>query len=246
MYKVILAVLVIVSSSLGAAVSAELPSKVTYVFYIQGEHAGKCAIDISEDGDRLLFKSVTQLKFDDYDLDLTAHTEIEKATLRLQFYKYEGVRMGTKVSGTLWADGDSLAADNAKDGEHFRSGARMEGPVYLFENYVSDHQIVITWAIDQAEEPFSRFTILLPSEFMALASVSTLDSEIEYPTTPKPSVCKKYGISMKNSGAYFTYYDPKRKIPVYMDFPSAMTEVFLEGTFDGKPQTKYVRPKKSE
>jgi hypothetical protein len=246
MFKMVLSLLVIVSCSLGAAVSAELPSKATYVFYIQGEYAGKCAMDINEDGDLLIFESTTQLKFDDFDLDLTARTEIEKATLRLHFYKYDGIRMGKTVSGTLWSDGDSLSADNVMDGEHFQSGARMEGPVYLFDNYVSEHQIIMTWAIDQAKEPFLRFTVLLPSEFMTFATVSALDSEIEYPTTPKPSVCKKYGISMKNSGAYYTYYDPKRKIPVYLDFPSAMTEVFLEGTFDGKPQTKYVRPEEPE
>jgi len=242
MSKTILTVLLIVCFSGIASHSTELPSSATYVFYIQGEYAGKCAIDLAEDGDLVVFKSTTDIHFDDYKLALTSRTEIEKGTLRPRFFEYEGVRMGKKISGTTWSEGDSIAADNAIDGEHFPSGARFDGAVYLFENYVSEHQIVLAWAIDKSKEPFMRFNVLLPSEFITLPSLATLDSEIELPTAPNPTVCKKYGVAMKNSGPYYTYYDPKRRMPVYMDFPSANTEVFLEGTYEGTPQTKYVRP----
>jgi len=246
MLKMIVSVVLIAIFSMVASSSAQLPSKATYVFYIQGEYAGKCAIEMGTDGDRLVFDSATQIDYEDYTLDLTSRTEVEKESLALCFYKYEGVRMGQKISGTVWADGDSLSADNAVNGEHFPSGKRLEGAVYLFDNYVSEHQIIMAWAADRSKEPFLRFTALIPSEFMMLPTMATTESEIELQTSPKPTVCKKFGVAMKNSGAYFTYYDSKRKIPVYMDFPAATTEVFLEGTFKEKPQTKYVRPEKPE
>ncbi|UCH84617.1 MAG: hypothetical protein JSW50_02675 [Candidatus Latescibacterota bacterium] len=223
--------------------AAELPEKVTYLFYIQGEYAGKCVVGIGEDGDAHVFESTSEIKFEEYKLQISSRTEIEKESLRPRFFRYEGVRSGMKFEGTLWTDGDSISADNALDGEHFKSGERMEGPVYLFENYVSDHQIVLAWAIDKATDPYLHFSVLLPSDFMSFPTVATLDSEIEIATSPKPTVCNKYAVAMKNSAPYFTYFDPKTRIPVYMDFPSATTEVFLESAFKGNLKPKYVKPK---
>jgi hypothetical protein len=246
MSRLIITAFFIVCLAFAGSLSAELPSKATYLFYIQGGYAGKCDIVFGEDGDLLVFESTTVVDWDDYKLNLTSRTKIEKETLRPRSFEYKGVRLGQEISGTVWVNGDSISANNAVDGDNFPSGGRMVGPTYFFENYVSDHQIVIAWAMDKANEPFLRFTIFLPSEFMSLASVSTLDSEIELPTSPAPSICKKYAIAMKNSTPYFTYYDPKRRIPVYMDFPSASTEVFLESAYGDKPVAKYERPKEME
>ncbi len=232
--------------SFGVCASADLPSKATYLFYIQGGYAGKCDIHFGEDGDRIVFESVTTLTWDDYKLELNTRTEVEKETLRPVFYEYSGTKMDQKVSGTISVEGDSMSASNALGDIHFPSGTRMSGPTYFFENYVSDHQIVMAWAIDRADNPFFRFTTLLPSEFMPLAAVATLDSEIELPTNPAPVVCKKFAIMIKNSTPYYIYYDPKSKMPLYMDFPSALTEVFLESVYGEKPETKYERPKESE
>ncbi|MEJ2719870.1 MAG: hypothetical protein P8181_01840 [bacterium] len=246
MLRSIAIILTIVCLSFSSSSSADLPAKATYLFYIQGEYAGKCDIDVNEDGGLLVFRSASVLSWDDFKLDLHTRTKVDKETLQPRYYEYDGTRTGQKISGTVRADGDSLSGVNVLDGNSFPSGMRLTGPTYLFDNYVSDHQIIIARAIDRSDEPFLRFTIVLPSEFLPLPTVGTLVSEIELPTNPKPSVCKKFAVAMKNSAPYFLYLDPKLGIPLYMDFPSATTEVFLESAFGGKPVTKYVRPETTE
>ena len=230
----------------GTSLSAELADQSTYLFYVQGEYAGKCDVRFSEKGDALVFESKTVIDWEDYKLELASRTEVNKKTLQPILFEYEGVKTRDKMSGTIHARGDSIWGVNTLNGAEFPSSARITEPLYFFQNYVSDHQVVIAWAIDRAEDPFIRFITMLPSEFMQTGTIATLDSEIELPTVPQPTVCKKFTVAMKNSSPYYLYYDPKRRAPVYMDFPSVMTEVFLDDAYDDKPPVKYERPKEPE
>jgi hypothetical protein len=230
---------------LTAAVDSQaekLPDSGTYLYYIQGTYAGKSTFELTEDKDIYVFISTSDIEFGEYSHTFTARTEIEKETLKLRFFKYEGKRTKQTMSGTIWADGDSLSADNAIDGNHYSSGLKLTTPTYLFQDYFSEHQIIMLWAISRAKDPFMRFSILLPSDFMLMPSMATLDSEIELSTGSSAIVCKKYGVSIQNSGVYFLYLDPKQDLPVYMDFPATQAEGFLESAFGKNPPTKYTAP----
>ena len=161
---------------------------------------------------------------------------MKKLKLKLRFFKYEGKRTKQTLSGTIWAEGDSLSADNAIDGSHYSSGSKLTAPTFLFQDYFSEHQIVMLWAISRTKDPFMRYNILLPSDFMMMPSMATLDSEIELSTGSSAVVCKKYGVSIQNSGVYFLYLDPK------LDIPGTQAEGFLESAFGANPQTKYTAP----
>ena len=230
---------------LTAAVDSQaekLPDSATYLYYIQGKYAGKSTFDLTEDKDIYVFTSTSDIEFGDYSQTFTARTEIEKETLKLRFFKYEGKRTKQTLSGTIWAEGDSISADNAIDGNHYPSGSKLTAPTFLFQDYFSEHQIIMLWAISRAKDTFMRFSILLPSDFMMMPTVATIDSEIELSTGSSAVVCKKYGVSIQNSGVYFLYLDPKQGIPVYMDFPGTQAEGFLESAFGDNPPTKYTAP----
>lgn len=241
----IIVVTVILGSFLGAAVDSQagkLPESATYLYYLQGKYAGKSTFQLTEEKDIFVFKSTSEITFADYKHNFKARTEVEKESLKIRYFEYEGKRQQKAMSGTIWVEGDSLSADNAIDGEHYASGSRMTAPTYLFQDYFSEHQAIMLWAISRATEPFVKYNLLLPSEFMSVPTVATIDSEIELPVASGSIVCKKYGVSIQNSGVYFLYLDPKQDLPVYMDFPGTQAEGFLESAFGKNPPAKYTAP----
>jgi hypothetical protein len=221
--------------------AGKIPESATYLYYIKGEYVGKSSFEISQDDEIYAFESRSEIAFEDYEHAFAARTEIEKETLKLRFYKYEGRKMKEDMLGTIWVEGDSISADNTMGETHSPSGSRLAGPTFLFQDYFAEHQIVILWAVSRAEPLIYRFDILLPAEFMKLSAVSTIDSEIELATPAGGIVCKKYGVSIQNSGAFFLYLDPKRDIPVYMDFQTTQAEAFLESVYGEDPPTKYTK-----
>jgi len=216
------------------------PESATYLYYIKGKYIGKSSFTISEDKEIFIFESRSDISLDDYKHSYTARTEVEKETLKPRFFKYEGTEVKDEVSGTLWVEGDSVSADNAIGEDHFPSGSRLNGPTYLFQDYFAEHQVIILWAVSRAEELIYRFNVLLPTDFLTMPAASTIDSEIELATPNGDIVCKKYGVAIQNSSAYFMYLDPKQDIPVYMDFEGLQAEAFLQSAFGENPQTKYT------
>ena len=230
----------------GFAHAGSTPSEVTYLYFIQGNYAGKSVVKITEKSDIYIYDSTSKIKFEDLAQTFSCRTEIEKKTLRPRFFRYEGILNDGAVAGTLRVEGDTLYGETEVDGNQFSSTKEFIDPSCLFQDYVPEHQIVILHKILAADEMFIRFNVLLPSSQMSLAAVITIESELELPTHPRPTVGKKYAISIQNSSTYYLYLDLKRNIPIYMDFPVTQTEVFLEGAFGENPRPKYVAPKKPE
>lgn len=234
---------VILGSCLSAAVDSQagkLPGSATYLYYIQGKYVGKSTFELTEEKEIYVFKSTSDVTFEEYNHSFKARSEIEKESLKIRYFEYEGERQNKTMSGTIWVEGDSISADNAIDGEHYASGSKITSPTYMFQDYFSEHQVIMLWAISKATKPFVRYNILLPSEFMAVPTVATIDSEIELPVADGGIVCKKYGVSIQNSGVYFLYLDTKQGLPIYMDFPGTQAEGFLESAFGEDPPTKYT------
>ncbi len=246
MLRTVLSFVAFFMVGIGFAHAGSTPSEVTYLYFIQGNYAGKSVVEITEKSDIYVYTSTSEIKFGDFAQTLSCRTEIEKTTLRPRFFRYEGVLNGGAVSGTLRVEGDTLHAETEIDGDRFASTKEFIDPSCLFQDYIPEHQIVILNKILAVDEMFVRFNVLLPSNQMSLAAVITIESELELPTHPRPTVGKKYAISIQNSSTYYSYLDPKRNIPVYMDFPVSQTEVFLEGAFGENPRPKYVAPEEPE
>ena len=96
--------------------------------------------------------------------------------------------------------------------------------------------------VANAEKNYIRTSMLIPSDFMASNTVLVLESEVEVQTRTKARICQKYQVQMENSAPFVGYLDVKRHIPIYMDFPGARTEIFLESDYGENPGSKYTDP----
>ncbi len=235
-------ILVVVAAT---ARPATFPPEVTYRIYVSGELAGKNVIKITEKGDALVFEGHTTMDWDEFQLDLRCRTEVAADDLELRSFSYEGRRGGTNVSGTVWVDGDSITGDLVFGDEHYPSSKNLSGLKVFFENYMVEHQVLLLNMVAASEELYQRVSVFFPIDFIASPCLALVESEVEVATTP-PSVCRKYHFTIQQGSAFYGYFDPKRKLPVYMDFPASNTEIFLEGAFDDSPLTKYTRPEASQ
>lgn len=220
------------------------PSAMTYRIYIYGELAGTDMVKITEKGDAVIFESHSKVEMDDFALDLRCRTVVARNDLRPRAFSYEGQRNGMQVSGSVRFDGESVTADHVAEGTEFSTKKNVEGLVVVFENYMIEHQLLLLNTVVRSKEPFQRFKLFFPIDFNPGSILALLESEVEIDTTPR-SVCKKYHFEIERGSPFYGYLDTKRNLLVYMDFPATNTEIFLEGSFDGAPVTKYVRPDSS-
>lgn len=246
MMKIVVTVVLLIAFGIGSAHAGNVPPEATYLFFIQGKYVGKCAIEVTQEDGVQIYTSISEVQLDDFFHKLSCRTEIVEETLRPVFLQFEGVRNDAPVALTASFEGDSVTIDNLVLNENVNSKLEFTDPSYLFQDYVSEHQIIILKAIVANKELIARFNVLLPSSVMTLPAMATLESELELNTPKKPIVCKKYVVAIQNSATYYLYYDPKRGIPIYMDFSATQTEVFLESVFGREPETKYSAPETKE
>ncbi len=222
--------------------AAEPPSKATYLYFVQGQPAGRAEIQTTQEGGAYVVTSTSKIEFIDFNQTLSCRTEFEKATRRPTLFRYDGVRNKEKMSGTVRI-GNGAAEGKLEAGETPYSGrVTWKDPTYLFQDYVPDHLMMMARDLLALEKESSAFSVLFPSSMVLLPAVASNESEIELPVRPKPVVCRKFGIGFQNAAPFFVYVDSKQGIPIYLDFPAVQTEVFLQGTFGDHPATKYVAP----
>ena len=112
----------------------------------------------------------------------------------------------------------------------------------IFQNFVPEHLIVVSRFSPPRRRLAGRFTILFPADMMFVPGAYEVASELELPTRPTPSICKKFGIALESSFPFYMYVEKKSSLPVYMEFPGVQTEMFLQSAFGDNPQPKFSRP----
>ena len=246
MRNVVPVFLLVLAVAWGTPQAGMFPAEMTYHIYIYDTYAGKDVIKVTEKEDVILFESKSRIEFETYVQDLTCETVVDKKTFAVKSFKFDGLKVDIKIAGDLTVKGDSVYGDLYENDAHFPSGKRLVGFVAFFQNYIVEHQVALCNAVASSKDRYLPFHLLLPSDFAVNSGVAVLASELEVPTLPKPTVCEKYGFSVKNGPPFFGYFDPERRIPVYMDFPGANTEVFLDAAFGESPKTKYVQGQENQ
>jgi hypothetical protein len=222
--------------------SADLPAKITYLFFVQGKPSGRSEIAVTLKDGAYTLSSSQEIAFAEYHQKLSCRTELDGRTLRARSFHFEGVRQGDAVSGTVRAEGDSARGTFESKGTPYTGKAAWTDASFFFENYVPEHLMLLGRQVAASTRPQTKFTVVFPSDMIALPGAAEEDSEIELPAKPKPIVCKKYAVGFQNSSPFFLFVDPDRGIPVYMVFPATQTEVFLVDAFGEKPKTNYITP----
>jgi hypothetical protein len=224
----------------GSAQAGRFPDALSYRYYVSGKFAGTSSFTCEEKDKVYAFNSKSHIEIDGFVThNLECYTEYDKETLRPIYYSYRGEKGGQKISGSIDFTETSIKGDLEYEGAAMPSSQKPQGQIILFENYVMEHHLVLLATLADADEPLNRFFLFFPSDFNQAGSQALIESEIELPVKPKPAVCRQYRIQIKSSGEFFGFFDTKSQAAVYMDYPSAATEAFLDSAYPENPATKY-------
>jgi hypothetical protein len=179
-------------------------------------------------------------------VSLTCRTEIDRYTYAPLYFHEARTRPGQETVVSAWASHDSIVGGVRINGDYFPSARKVPARTFLFEDFVMEHQIALFAAIADSETAIARFHVFRPSSFELVEGGGVIESEVEFPTRPKPTVCKKYSVMMQGIPSYEGYFDPDTRLPIYLDFSAGSTEVFLESAFGSEIPTRYGISKQGE
>lgn len=216
--------------------------ELSYQIWIRGVHAGNSDFVMTEQADAIIIESHTQVEYGEFGIELDLKTEYDRDGLTPRFVEIIGIKNGVELECTMWLEGDSIKGHMQRDGDHFPMGKRVNTPIIFFEDYAPEHLLIMFRTLAAQESPYMRFERFGPSDFSTVKSTGAIESEIEMPTVPDPSVCAKYVVSLANGGTFYGYLRLSDGVPVYLDFPSAGTEMFLIGAWPEITTTKYAEP----
>jgi hypothetical protein len=234
--------LAVAASATGGARTTDFPAKATYLFFIQGAPAGRSDIECTAEGGAYVFRSTSKVTNGESTDTLSCRTEFDQKTLRPRLFEYTGRLSGESASGTIRVEGDSAFSRTETAGNPFSARLKWTEPTLIFQNFVPEHLLVVSRFLAASKVLAGRFTIMFPADMMFVPGAYEVASEVELPTKPAPSICKKFGIAIQSSFPFYMYVDQKRSLPVYMEFPGVQTEMFLQSAFGDSPRPKFNRP----
>jgi hypothetical protein len=218
-----------------------LPPEIGYTIYRKGVEIGRCDIKVAETVDELVFESTTKVDLgNDMTLEMTCRTVADPKTFLIRSYEYVGQKAGVSLDGFLEIDGDSLHGvvlrDDVESSDYKLSPYDRN---LLLEDFVMDHEVLIALAHSVSGENPGTYGLMFPTGMSfvkaTLAFASTLEIESDY----KSTVCKKLLVAIEGSQPFASFYDPNRRLPVYMAFPQTHVEVFLDEFFGDSPVSRY-------
>ncbi len=237
---VIVTIVLVVFLFSGVSAAGPLPSEFSYTILKEGKQIGTSATQVESGKKTVVFTTNTQLEFDQFELDLNTRTEVDSKTFVVQKITYDGIRMGKIIEGEYVIEGAAVNGWTSEDGNQTPYTRHAEVPrVLLLEDYVMCHEVIIANAHMATGEDVSEFGLLMPSSGMMISvqigagSVTALESETQ------EAICTKLVVAMSGSQAFASFYDPKRGLPVYLAFPAAMVEVFLDDFYGDTPISRF-------
>jgi|GEM_PF-2610187 len=239
----VLVFLVLMQTAFGRA----FPKSGNYHIFIQGQYAGSCKFTSGLKSDLIIIDSETNIDFAGDAYNIKCHTELDSESYKPVSIFYNGNKPGTdSFSGRVFLERDSIVGDQKVSGNTYESRLPLSKDVetIFFENYVIDHEIVLARAYLRSKKEYWPVTLFYPSDFMASKAKVTVSSEFEMETQKGPLVCTKLIVAQEGSVPFYSYLDMDTHVPIYLDFPSTSTEVFLDGYFSREVRTKYHKLEK--
>lgn len=224
-----------------------LPKKIGYTIYSQGKEAGHSDITVTETATELVLESKTTMDFGTEKMEMSCRTVADPKTFIVRSFDFHGVKAGTNIDGQMFAEGDSLYGTVIR-GDQERSDYRITPfeKTLMFEDYIVEHQVLIALAHSVSEVDPADYGLMLPASFALLRASLVFATTLEIESDVKAAVCKKLLVAVEGSEPYASYWDPKRKLPVYMAFPQTSVEVFLDEFYAGSPVSRFRPPEPDE
>jgi len=237
---VIVAIALVVFLFTGVLAAGPLPSEFSYTILKEGKQIGTSASQVESGKNTIVFTTNTQLSFSEFELDINTRTEVDSKTFIVRNITYDGIRMGKIIEGEFVIEGATVDGWTSDDGNQTPYTRNADFPrVLLLEDYVMCHEVIIANAYMATGEDAAEFGLFMPSSGMivpvkiAAGSVTALESETQ------EAICTKILVAMGGSSAFASFYDPKRGLPVYLAFPAAMVEVFLDDFYGDTPISRF-------
>lgn len=218
------------------------PEELVYRYYVRGHYAGRCVIESVEKEETFSFNSKSEVQTAQLPQTLECYSEFDRETLAPRYYSYRGTKGGSAISGAMDFTPTLVKGTVEINDDAFPSKLDLKDQTILFENYVMEHQTIMLATLARSSEPFIRFSLFFPSDFTSASCVAMIESEVELPLRPKPTVCQKFSITIQSSDTFYGYFDPDRRLAVYMDYPASAVEIFLESAWGDNPPQKYESP----
>jgi hypothetical protein len=236
---VILAIVIMVCLSSGAA-AGTLPSEFSYTILKEGKQIGTSTTRVETGKNTYIFATNTLLDFSPFELDLNTTTEVDNKSFVVRKFTYDGVRMGKIIEGEFVINGAAIDGWTSDDGDKTPYSRTSDFPrVLLLEDYVMCHEVIIANAYTASGEDPAEFGLFMPTSGnittvqITKGSVTALESETQ------EAICTKLLVAMGGSSAFASFFDPERGLPVYLAFPAANVEVFLDDFYGDTPISRF-------
>lgn len=217
----------------------KLPEKIGYTIYISGRNLGHSDINVTyTDKGTIVFDSETRIERGERLFEMKSRTEVDSTTFQLKSYEFEGVRSNRKVQGEVHIDGKKvIIVDSSR---RKTSSVANNEPVLVFQDFIVELEIIIARSHISGGGTDQTYDLVFPrSSKLSTATIQkTARTSVE--STIHEAICDKLVISITQSPPFASYYDPRRGLPVYVAFPSAETEIFLDEFYGDEPVSRWV------
>jgi len=220
----------------------DLPKKIGYTFYQEGNRIGHSTIRTSRSPKGLVvMRSTTTIQSPGPNLSVTSQTDVDPTNWTVRRFQWKGTVSGSPYKGDLTYDGVSYSGFMSQGGERVEESRTAGSPHVLFmQNYVPSHQIAIARAQMASGKEAQGWEVLFPSSYSQHKATVSIASNVLVESDKREVVCKKLVVKLQGSSVFASYYDESLGLPVYIVFPENGTEIFLDNFYGDDPISRFV------
>lgn len=227
----------------GPAWAGILPDKIGFTIYAEGKPVGKSAITVVEKDGRLIFTGEGKIERDGQVLHLIkSRTVADAKTFQVLEFELTGETGGQPVDVNALYTADAITGYALSGGTKYNYARTptFEHTIFLGD-FIFEHQVLLALAHMREGKDLVQydFGLLFPRSFTLTTAKITTASEAIIESDDYEAVVKKLFIAISGSEPFIVFYDPKRKLPVYLAFPASNTEVFLDQFFGDNPISRF-------
>jgi hypothetical protein len=240
LFSVLIVLGAIAADAPAAMAKSKLPTEFSYTIYVQGKPVGKSETKVTETAEGYLFESHTSISNETFQLDLTSQTEVDGNSMLPRKFTYSGNHTGQSRAGEAVFEETTVSGFIVENEEEYPYTQRSRIPnILLLEDYVMSHEVLIALAFTLQDEDPAEFGMLFPSAPRLTTVKITKGSDVAIESETEEAICLKFVIQIEGSNPFVSFFHSERNLPVYLAFPTSLTEVFLDDFFHDAPVSRY-------
>ncbi|MDH3197489.1 MAG: hypothetical protein OEO21_04535 [Candidatus Krumholzibacteria bacterium] len=236
----LLAAAIVVLGAVADAGTPRLPESFSYTIFINGQRAGRSEARVTHTEDAISIESKSWVELGQGTIEISCWTEADPHTFRVRTVRYQGVNPSALLEGTTEVSGDTVFTNRVEQDQMIErvEVSRVGGPIVI-EDFDMTYQVLLARALALSDDPVKSFGLVFASTGALLEAKAAFRSEAAVESNTQEAICKLLVVDVTNGSPYVSYYDPERGMPVYLAFPTAMTEAFLDDFFGDEPITRW-------